>query len=269
PGVQREQLLLALAHRRPLRRVGGQLRQGTLQADEFRPIRIAVVVEPVSVDQARRVVVGGFEDGVQERFVLIHRRTPYGCWRRTDFQSVVFVRRRGRIGNPSYPAYTDRRPRAGQRIVMITLSFALVAVAAYLAGAVPFGYLVPRLVRGIDVRKAGSGNVGATNVGRVMGARWGVLVFVLDFAKGAVPVAVARLLPPRFEGAPEDVLAVVAGVCAFLGHLFPVYLGFKGGKGVATAAGVVAVLVPLLTLAVFAAWAVVLLSTRFMSVASM
>lgn len=145
----------------------------------------------------------------------------------------------------------------------------LVAVVAYLVGAVPFGYVVPRLVKGIDVRKAGSGNVGATNVGRVMGAKWGVLVFVLDFAKGAVPVAVARFLLPQPPDAPEDVLGVMAGVCAFLGHLFPVYLGFRGGKGVATGAGVVAVLVPLLTLAVFAAWAVVLLSTRFMSLASM
>jgi acyl-phosphate glycerol 3-phosphate acyltransferase len=141
-----------------------------------------------------------------------------------------------------------------------------IAGAAYFVGATPFGYLVPRL-KGIDIRKEGSGNVGATNVGRVMGRKWGVLVFVLDFAKGAVPVAVAGLFQP--EDAPEDAAAVVAGVCAFLGHLSPVYLGFSGGKGVATGAGVVAVLVPWLTLIVFAIWAVILLSTRFMSLASM
>jgi acyl phosphate:glycerol-3-phosphate acyltransferase len=147
------------------------------------------------------------------------------------------------------------------------LLICLVAVCAYLVGAVPFGYLIGRLY-GIDVRKQGSGNVGATNVGRLLGRKWGVLVFALDFAKGAAPVAVARFLLPQPEDVPEDVLAVLAGVAAFLGHLFPVYLGLKGGKGVATGAGVVAVLVPLLTLIVFAVWALVLLATRFMSLAS-
>ena len=80
-----------------------------------------------------------------------------------------------------------------------------------------------------------------------MGRKWGLLVFVLDFAKGAVPVAVARLLPAGGRAGGRAGL-VLAGVSAFLGHLFPVYLGFKGGKGVATGAGVVAVLVPWLTL---------------------
>src|SRR5262249_39201822 len=127
------------------------------------------------------------------------------------------------------------------------LLLCLVAVCAYLIGAVPFGYLAGRL-KGIDGRKHGSGNVGATNVGRLLGTGWGVLVFVLDFAKGAGPVAVAQFLLPQPEDVPADTLAVLAGVSAFLGHLFPVYLGFKGGKGVATGAGVVAVLVPLLTL---------------------
>jgi acyl-phosphate glycerol 3-phosphate acyltransferase len=144
----------------------------------------------------------------------------------------------------------------------------LVPLAAYLVGAVPFGYLVAR-AKGIDIMRHGSGNIGATNVGRVLGRRWGILVFVLDFAKGAVPVAVARFALPQPEEAPPDTLPVLAGVAAFVGHLFPVYLGFKGGKGVATGAGVVAVLVPWLTLAVFAAWAVVLLTTHYMSLASM
>jgi glycerol-3-phosphate acyltransferase PlsY len=144
----------------------------------------------------------------------------------------------------------------------------LVALAAYLLGAIPFGYLVAR-ARGVDLLRQGSGNIGATNVGRLLGRKWGILVFLLDFAKGAVPVAVARFALPQPDEVPANTLPVVTGIAAFLGHLFPVYLGFRGGKGVATGAGVVAVLVPLLTLAVFAAWAVVLLATRYMSLASL
>jgi glycerol-3-phosphate acyltransferase PlsY len=147
------------------------------------------------------------------------------------------------------------------------LLLCLVAVGSYLVGAVPFGYLVGR-TKGIDVRKHGSGNVGATNVGRLLGAGWGVLVFVLDFAKGAAPVAVARFLVMQPDDVPADAPAVLAGTSAFLGHLFPVYLGFKGGKGVATGAGVVAVLVPLVALIVLAAWVAVVLLFRYVSLAS-
>src|SRR4051794_27102331 len=122
-------------------------------------------------------------------------------------------------------------------------------VAAYLVGAVPFGYVVGRL-RGVDLFREGSGNIGATNAGRVLGRTYGLLVFVLDFLKGAVPVAavvpLAAALAPGAETAlgPPDVLRVGAAAVAFLGHLFPVYLGFRGGKGVATRAGTIFVLVP-------------------------
>lgn len=147
------------------------------------------------------------------------------------------------------------------------MTVALVCVVAYLVGAIPFGYLVGR-ARGVDVMKTGSGNIGATNVGRLLGFRWGALVFLLDFAKGALPVFLVGLVPP-----PEDLyphtLPVVAGVAAFLGHLFPIYLGFKGGKGVATGAGVIAVLVPLATIIVLAAWGVMLYLTRYVSLASL
>jgi acyl-phosphate glycerol 3-phosphate acyltransferase len=139
-----------------------------------------------------------------------------------------------------------------------------VALVSYLVGAVPFGYLVAR-ARGVDILRHGSGNIGATNVGRVLGRRWGVVVFLLDFAKGAVPVLVARGL----GGGPGELLPVVAGVAAFLGHLFPVYLRFRGGKGVATAAGVVAVLVPAPFLAAFLCWLTVFVSSRTMSLASL
>src|SRR6516162_6075353 len=135
-------------------------------------------------------------------------------------------------------------------------------VAAYFAGSVPFGYLIARRY-GIDIRSIGSGNIGATNVGRQLGRKLGIVVFILDFAKGAVPVAVARLLDLN------DWLPVAAGLAAFLGHIFPVWLGFRGGKGVATGAGVVAVLLPVPTLFALLAWATVLAATRFMSLASL
>src|SRR6516164_9073771 len=119
-------------------------------------------------------------------------------------------------------------------------------VGSYLLGGIPFGYLVGRW-RGIDIFQHGSGNIGATNVGRLLGRRWGVLVFLLDFAKGAVPVLLAGLVP-QGDSLPPATLKVTAGLAAFLGHLFPVYLRFHGGKGVATGAGVVAVLAPWETL---------------------
>ena len=145
----------------------------------------------------------------------------------------------------------------------------LVALGSYLLGAIPFGYLVAR-ARGVDILEQGSGNIGATNVGRVLGWRLGVLVFVLDFAKGALPVLLAYQLPdPTDIPLYQHTLPVVAGIAAFLGHLFPVYLGFRGGKGVATGCGVIAVLVPPLTACVLAAWAVVLLLTRYVSLASL
>src|SRR3954453_20784431 len=110
--------------------------------------------------------------------------------------------------------------------------------AAYLIGAIPFGWLIARS-RGIDLFHAGSGNIGATNVGRVLGRKFGLLVFALDFLKGAVPVAVVRSVLPD-----EPWAAVAAGLAAFVGHMFPVYFRFRGGKGVATGAGVVAMLLP-------------------------
>ena len=145
---------------------------------------------------------------------------------------------------------------------------ALTALASYLVGGVPFGVLVARW-RGVDILRVGSGNIGATNVGRVLGRKYGVLVFLLDFAKGALPVLAATLLTSYAEGLPPDALRVAAGVSAFLGHLFPVYLRFRGGKGVATGVGVVAVLLPAEAGLVLLAWAVALAAGGFVSLASL
>ncbi len=136
----------------------------------------------------------------------------------------------------------------------------LLILAGYLIGAIPFGYLVARW-RGVDILRQGSGNIGATNVGRVLGRTWGLLVFVLDFAKGAGPTLVGRFAPQPDDWLP-DALPVLVGVAAFLGHMFPVYLRFRGGKGVATGAGVVAVLLPVPLLGTLLVWVAVVLATR-------
>jgi glycerol-3-phosphate acyltransferase PlsY len=144
---------------------------------------------------------------------------------------------------------------------------ALLVAGGYLAGSIPFGYLLARLVLGVDVRKVGSGNIGGTNVARAGGKALGVTTIVLDALKAVVPIAIAR----HFLGdAPRaDLLVVAVAVAAFVGHLFPVWLGFKGGKGVATALGIFAVLAPWAALAGIAAYAVAYGATRISSVGSL
>lgn len=147
----------------------------------------------------------------------------------------------------------------------------LTILISYLIGAIPFGFLVGRW-RGVDIFQAGSGNIGATNVGRVLGRRFGILVFVLDFAKGAVPAAIAMGLRSTLSSADHLLMAalpVLAGLSAFVGHLFPVYLRFRGGKGVATGAGVVAVLLPGPTITGLLTWIAVVGLTRYVSLASL
>lgn len=148
-------------------------------------------------------------------------------------------------------------------------------LAGYLIASIPFGLLVGRL-KGVDVRRHGSGNIGATNVGRVLGAPYGIGVFVLDLLKGLLPVVVAGSLLHRAAPAGANQAALlgwwlgVAGAC-IIGHMFPIYLGFKGGKGVATSLGVLLGIYPYFTwpaLGVFGLWAVVTLTTRYVSLGS-
>jgi acyl-phosphate glycerol 3-phosphate acyltransferase len=147
----------------------------------------------------------------------------------------------------------------------------LTILVSYLIGAIPFGYLVARW-RGVDIFKAGSGNIGATNVGRVLGRRFGILVFLLDFGKGAGPTAIALGLREVIASSGSELvnaLPVLAGLSAFVGHVFPVYLRFRGGKGVATGAGVVAVLLPVPMLLGLLTWILILGLTRYVSLASL
>jgi len=118
------------------------------------------------------------------------------------------------------------------------------AAGAYLLGAIPFGKIIARYAARIDITKQGSGNIGATNVARELGMKWGIITLILDLLKGFVPVILFSLL--RDQGAAPDQTALASiGICALLGHMFPVFLGFQGGKGVATALGVYLALSPL------------------------
>jgi len=124
----------------------------------------------------------------------------------------------------------------------------ILAAVAYLLGSIPFGLIVGKL-NGIDPRKGGSGNIGATNVGRLLGKKFFWIVFTLDLLKGLIPMAIAAALARHVDTANKPYLLwMLVGLAAFLGHLFPVWLKFKGGKGVATAAGVLLGLWPYFTL---------------------
>jgi acyl phosphate:glycerol-3-phosphate acyltransferase len=135
-------------------------------------------------------------------------------------------------------------------------------IAAYLLGSISFAVVLVRLVRGVDVRREGSGNAGATNVLRTSGKALAILTMLLDVGKGALAVLVMRSITydPRWLGA--------AACAAVLGHVFPIWFGFRGGKGVATAIGGFFVLCPFAVLAVVAAFVAVVAATRFVSLGS-
>lgn len=147
----------------------------------------------------------------------------------------------------------------------------VIALVSYLIGSIPFGYLVARVVRGIDIREHGSKNIGATNVGRVMGLKWFFVVFLLDFLKAAIPVSllasgyVPGVTP---EGWPQTGVAALAGLCILVGNMFPVFLQFRGGKGAATGTGVMLPLAPLPLLAALATFLAVFFLFRYVSLGS-
>ena len=143
------------------------------------------------------------------------------------------------------------------------MTLLLICIAAYLLGSIPFGVILAHLFGGKDVRKTGSGNIGATNVARVVGPLAGILTLLLDTTKGVAAV----LLASRFFN--EDATSMMAaGFVALVGHCYPVWLKFKGGKGVATAAGVFGALCPLATAAAVALFLLVVLFWRYVSLGS-
>ena len=143
------------------------------------------------------------------------------------------------------------------------LLLSLLILASYLLGAIPNGLLIARL-KGVDLQKVGSGNIGATNVFRCVGKGWGVLAFVLDAVKGFVP---AFFFPDLLEAAPAW-LGLACGVAAVAGHNWPVWLKFKGGKGVSTSAGMLLGIAPAAVGIGFAVFALTVALTRFVSLGS-
>ena len=132
---------------------------------------------------------------------------------------------------------------------------------AYLAGSIPFGFLIGKM-RGVDVRTVGSKNIGATNVFRTVGKKWGLLAFLCDFLKGFVPVLLAK----KFGG--EAHLPLAVGLMTVVGHMFTCFMKFKGGKGIATGFGMLVGLLPWLVLTAFGLWAVTVWLSHYISLGS-
>jgi acyl phosphate:glycerol-3-phosphate acyltransferase len=153
---------------------------------------------------------------------------------------------------------------------MHALPAVAIVVASYALGSVSFAYLAAKRLRGIDLRTVGSGNLGATNASRVLGRGFGIAIYALDFLKGLAPVVIARRVDPNAtiggSGGPE--LAAIAGLAAFLGHCYPAWHGFRGGKGVATASGMVLALSPIAGLVAFVVFGAALLFGRMISLGS-
>jgi glycerol-3-phosphate acyltransferase PlsY len=137
-------------------------------------------------------------------------------------------------------------------------------IGAYLLGAVPTGYIVTKFLKGVDIRACGSGNPGATNVFRTAGTTAGITTFAIDVLKGFLPVFIAV----KYFGDTQAYFWILTGICAIAGHMWTVFLGFRGGKGVATAAGVFAALLPVGTLCAFALFAAIVFVTKYVSLGS-
>ena len=150
------------------------------------------------------------------------------------------------------------------------LPLLIAGFASYLIGSIPAGYIAGRIA-GIDIRTVGSGNIGATNVTRFLGKRYGYPVFIVDFLKGFAAVGMSIMIAKRAQPVliPSELFGVVGAVACVLGHSFPVWLGFKGGKGVAASAGALFGLMPFVALIAVAVWLIIFYLTRYVSVASM
>ncbi len=132
----------------------------------------------------------------------------------------------------------------------------------YLPGSSPNGLIFGKFIWNKDLREYGSPNIGATNAWRVLGKKAGIFIFILDFIKGQLGVMLGAIIIAT------PLAMVIGGLLAIIGHIFPIFLGFKGGKGVATALGVIAALMPKITLIVLVVWAVIVLTTRYVSLGS-
>ncbi len=150
------------------------------------------------------------------------------------------------------------------------MKFAILIIGAYLLGSIPFGIIIAK-AHGKDLRKIGSGNIGATNLSRALGKKWAYLCFILDVTKSLVPMLVTLKFLSDQPNITELFLWLIVGITAVLGHIFPIYVKFKGGKGVATSFGLALGLWPYYTIPVavaFIVWTVCVLIWRYISLAS-
>lgn len=151
-------------------------------------------------------------------------------------------------------------------MITILVKVVIAAVVAYLIGSIPTGYLIVKSATGQDIRQVGSGSTGATNVKRVMGKKWFFIVLLLDALKGAIPVMIANFVPYLHSN--SGLTAVVAAACILLGHSKSIYLGFTGGKSVASGVGTILALSPTVGLSIALIWAIITYASKYVSLGS-
>ena len=151
-------------------------------------------------------------------------------------------------------------------MITILVKVVIAAVVAYLIGSIPTGYLIVKSATGQDIRQVGSGSTGATNVKRVMGRKWFFIVLLLDALKGAIPVMIANFVPYLHSN--SGLTAVVAAACVLLGHSKSIYLGFTGGKSVASGVGTILALSPTVGLSIALIWAIITYASKYVSLGS-
>lgn len=151
-------------------------------------------------------------------------------------------------------------------MITVLIKVVIAAVVAYLIGSIPTGYLIVKSATGQDIRQVGSGSTGATNVKRVMGKKWFFIVLLLDALKGAIPVMIANFVPYLHSN--SGITAVVAAACVLLGHSKSIYLGFTGGKSVASGVGTILALSPSVGLSIAVIWAVITYASKYVSLGS-
>ena len=151
-------------------------------------------------------------------------------------------------------------------ITTLVIKVVIAAVVAYLIGSIPTGYLIVKSATGQDIRQVGSGSTGATNVKRVMGKKWFFIVLLLDALKGAIPVMIANFVPYLHSN--SGLTAVIAAACVLLGHSKSIYLGFTGGKSVASGVGTILALSPTVGLSIALIWAIITYASKYVSLGS-
>lgn len=151
-------------------------------------------------------------------------------------------------------------------MITILIKVVIAAVVAYLIGSIPTGYIVVKSATGQDIRQVGSGSTGATNVKRVMGKEWFFIVLLLDALKGAIPVMIANFVPYLHSN--SGLTAVVAAACVLLGHSKSIYLGFTGGKSVASGVGTILALSLTVGLSIAVIWAIITYASKYVSLGS-